>query len=146
MTLPEQIELFVSVLAQAIEFSLGPVGLVVSIGFVGLIVSAPVLWLSAKWLRFRNPSFWTSLRCMALAIGVSLVGVVAMPRLPFWATIGVGFGSLAIAGVISIAWLFGEAAWKTVAAIGLVFLSEALCLVVCYAALVILIFRSIEPW
>lgn len=126
-------KLFVdSIVINILEFLLDPVHLSIPIGLIGLIVGAFVLWLSAQPLEFRNRSFWTSLHCMAVANSVSVVGVLVMPRIPFLATIGAGLGFLAVAGMISAAWLFREPVWKTVAAIGLVLLSEVLVVVVCF--------------
>jgi len=116
------------------------------VGLVGLIVGTVVLWLSANLLRFRNPSFWTSLSCMALAIGVwvVVVRVHVLPRMSFWATVGAGFGIVAVVGMISIAWLFREPPWKTSVAIGLVLVSEALWLAVCLAILGDLLIRIVR--
>jgi hypothetical protein len=52
-------------------------------GLVALIVGAFVLWLSTKWLRFRNPSFGVSFCSMAIAIGASVVVILVMPRIAF---------------------------------------------------------------
>jgi len=137
---PATKEILTNLIANGLDFVLGsPLHLGESICLIGLIVGAFVLWLSAKWLRFRNPSFWTSLCCMTIAIGSSGVGLLAMPRIPFFATIAAGLGFVAIAGVISITWLFREPLGKSLAAIELVLLSEALWLGVCYVIFGILL-------
>ena len=95
---------------------------------MGLILGTFVLWLSAKWLRFRNPSFWASFCCMAIAIGVAVAGVLEIPRLSFMAFIGTGLAIVAVVGVITVALLFREPVWKSIFAIGLVLVSQALLL------------------
>ena len=105
-----------------------------------------VLWFSTKVLRFRYPSFWTSLRSMNIAVGVSIIGVLVMPILTFWATIGAALGLLAVAGVISVALLFREPFWKTVVAIGLVVVGEALFLGTCLAVVSDLLIRGLKDF
>jgi len=118
--------------------------IVASVALPGLIVGAFVLWFSTKVLRFRDPSFWTSLRSMTIAVGVSIIGVLVMPILSFWVIIGAALGLLAAVGVISIALLFREPLWKTLAAIGLVVVGEALFLATSLAIVSDLLIRGLR--
>jgi len=65
---------------------------------------------------------------MAIAIGVAVAGVLEIPRLSFMAFIGTGLAIVAVVGVITVALLFREPVWKSIFAIGLVLVSQALLL------------------
>ena len=133
-TSPEDVESGESVGLYAVLITLLSVSII-------LLLEASLLWLSAKFLRFRKPSFWTSLGCVVIAFAVAWVAekivflAISFPdstrhtQIPWQAVLVIklaagGFG--AVAGVISVALLFREPVWKAITAIGLVLAVEAL--------------------
>jgi predicted Zn-dependent protease len=124
---------------------------IAAIFLVGLtsapFVAALVLWQSARLLRFRTPSYKMSLVSVLTALAATAVveallfrfGWTARPRGMLRESsviLAVGLGTGLISGVISVAKLFNESVWKSLAAVVLQLMSAVLVLLIVAGAMV----------
>ena len=118
--------------------------IVISSGVIGLILGTFILWLCAKGLRFRNPSFWTSFQFMAIAIGAAVAAILAISNVLSMAIVEAGIAIIVVVGVIAVVLLFREPVWKSISAIALVLVSEILLFWVSIGVLVALFAHALS--
>ena len=130
----------------------GPTVLRIALIFLVGLTSAPflvalALWQATRLLRFKNPSYARALVSVLATLAATLVieallfhlGVMNRPEHVLresWIVLAVALGTGLIAGVVAVAKLFDESAWKSLAAVILQTLSGALLFAVVIGAMV----------